>query len=191
MHSSTWVFTEKASLTQGRKSSNCSRYVLLRVGCSACFALPVLYPGIQNRGFTTILNDFMVDRVLRMTCLFIALFSGAFGLLFAYAASRDMPSDDQKVMYFAGGFGSYGLGLFVSLLVISVVEAAVKSVYVCWAKAPGSLLHTHPDKFRKLLKAWCKMYPAVRTNNTNTRKQNTFPKYFPGLADDGKLSRAI
>jgi hypothetical protein len=105
-----------------------------------------------------------------------------------------MHPDDQKVMYLAGGLGSLGLGFLVAALVISVVEAAVKSVYVCWAKAPGSFLRTHPELFGTLLQAWCKMYPAVspvRTDNKNDCAPKNGVNSVLLLADDGELPGTI
>lgn len=171
----------KASLILGNKCTPCLRYVvhignsLRRAATVNCNFLLFFIVTMQKSGFTTIINDFIVERVLMMNALIVALVSGGIGLLFGYFASHDMNHKDTEIMLISCGVTSVCLGFLIALLVLIILEAAVKSIYVCWAQAPEDFQQIHPDQFPRLYQAWMNLYPSVSFRPSN--QQNNCPAF--------------
>lgn len=85
----------------------------------------------------------------------------AIGLLFGLAAAHDLSSHDRRTLIVSSGCFCFAIGVLVAMLVLVVLEAAVKSIFVCWAKAPDDLQRTHPDIFPRILRAWSMLFPTV------------------------------
>ena len=51
------------------------------------------------------------------------------------------------------------VGASMCSVVMTVIDSAVCTVFVCFAEDPGSLRSTHPDAHLDLMRGWCARYP--------------------------------
>ena len=114
----------------------------------------------RDRGFTTIINDVIVDRALGLGVLLVALANAGLGVAFGLAFGKE-GTDAREVGMVIGGVLGFIFGLGLCSIVTSVIHSAVQTVYVCWAEAPEALADTHPEEFGKLLTAWMEAFPSV------------------------------
>eukprot|EP00339_Tiarina_fusa_P001279 CAMPEP_0117028272 /NCGR_PEP_ID=MMETSP0472-20121206/20571_1 /TAXON_ID=693140 ORGANISM="Tiarina fusus, Strain LIS" /NCGR_SAMPLE_ID=MMETSP0472 /ASSEMBLY_ACC=CAM_ASM_000603 /LENGTH=526 /DNA_ID=CAMNT_0004735713 /DNA_START=54 /DNA_END=1631 /DNA_ORIENTATION=- len=104
-----------------------------------------VYGLFRARGWSVILNDQLVNQSLGMMQLFVAVISGALGVVFGVVFSIDpIPS------FFIG----LTLGMSLSSIVLQVVSSAVNTIVVCFAEAPTQLQTNHPESAARLLQAW-------------------------------------
>lgn len=111
-----------------------------------------------ERGWTTIMNDDLVMRVLTLISIVIGALTGCVGLLLASACPG-----------WVGEFGSYAtvvafcipalIGTAMAYILMSVVASAVDTVVVVFAEAPMELERNHPGLSSQLVSAWRAVYP--------------------------------
>ena len=58
-------------------------------------------------------------------------------------------------------FFSFLCALGMAGVMTSIITAAVRTVFVCFATNPGALASTHPAHLSKLAAAWAKFHPVV------------------------------
>jgi hypothetical protein len=113
----------------------------------------------QQKGWTTIITDSMVENVLSMTSVGIGLVTGLVGLIIA--------SSDQAVFYAMGFENPQLTGFIIGLLVgyvlssilMSVISSAVNTVIVCFAEAPREFQQNHPELSNEMRSAWREAWP--------------------------------
>jgi hypothetical protein len=111
-----------------------------------------------ERGWTAIINDNLVLRVLSLVSLVIGALTGCVGLLLASA-----------VPMWVEGFGGASiivaffipalLGTAMAYILMSVVASAVDTVVVAFAEAPMEFERNHPGLSAQLVDAWREVYP--------------------------------
>ena len=113
----------------------------------------------QNKGWSAVIADDLVDNVLFMMNVAIGLFTGLVGLFIAKV--------DQNVFSGMGegnaGLMGFGLGFLVGFLfasiMMSVVGSAVNTVIVCFAEAPAEFEQNHPELSQEMRGAWIQAWP--------------------------------
>lgn len=98
----------------------------------------------QQRGWTSIIADSMVENVLCMTSVGIGLLTGLVGII---------------VEGVAGFIIGLLVGFVLSSILMSVVSSAVNTVIVCFAEAPSEFQRNHPELSNEMRAAWRESWP--------------------------------
>jgi len=98
----------------------------------------------QQRGWTVIINDDLIGRVLSFTSITVGLLCGVVQYL--------VFSNEALVVF------GFVFGVFFSCTMMSVINSAVSTVVVCFAEAPEELESSHPDHSRAMKEAWYNVY---------------------------------
>ena len=105
----------------------------------------------KNRGWSTIINDNLIQRTLGLLALAVGLVVGGAG---AAIGSLDTMKDiDAHACWYLFGVGFF-IGLFLTMIMVSVVDSAVATVFVCFAESPQVFEQTHPALFYNLTATW-------------------------------------
>jgi len=99
----------------------------------------------QQRGWTVIINDNLIGRVLSFTSITVGVLCGLVQYL--------VFSNNEALALFGFIFG-----VFFSSTMMSVINSAVSTVVVCFAEAPEELESSHPDHSRAMKEAWYNVY---------------------------------
>lgn len=122
----------------------------------------------ESRGWTTIVNDDLVMRVLGMMCLVIGFLTGCIGLLLLPTVVGFNGNDDDAAAFGGSGmllayvvafFLSSSIGTAMSFILMNVVAAAVDTVIVAFAEAPLEFERNHPGLSTRMSNAWRQVYP--------------------------------
>jgi hypothetical protein len=62
---------------------------------------------------------------------------------------------------------AFVLGYCITSLVMSVVESAVCTTYVCWSQDPAALQQNRPEAFQRMVDAGSHKYAQYGINNYN------------------------
>ena len=114
----------------------------------------------QSRGWTAIINDDLVEMVISVTCIGIGVVTSFIGGLVAFGQSGGNISSVYVPVVVA-----FLVGLFLASTVLGVLDSAVKTCFVCYAKAPLALHKTHPDHFQRINEAWSLFAPMVHESS--------------------------
>jgi hypothetical protein len=112
----------------------------------------------QERGWTTIINDNLVQRTLVLVCFVIGGLAGLFGMLLAKVSGWATPvlGDDAHAPVF---FVCFLIGLSMAVIMMGVVLSAVDTVIVSFAEAPQEFETNHPALCQQMMTAWRQVYP--------------------------------
>lgn len=135
----------------------CNRYALCFVGIygvSYLQASKLAVQLFQNRGMTTLFNDDIIDCILFISELVISIIC----LIAAYIYARvsDLNSANTTLITTIG----FVIGFVFSHVVLSLIQSAVTTVYVSFAKDPSAFEKSHPLLYVPLANAWCKIFPG-------------------------------
>jgi uncharacterized protein YacL len=110
----------------------------------------------RDRGWSTIINDQLVQRVLQ----WMALVMGALTGLMTVGIIKIWPSllshwisDSNSQAWIAFGLGMV-MGAMVSNILLRIVASAVDTVIVCFAEAPVEFRHAYPELSIAMEDAW-------------------------------------
>lgn len=115
----------------------------------------------QQRGWTAIITDDLVDNVLWMMSLAIGLVVGLLALFIGADPLSNAGVDNAGMIAFGVGFlmgylfGSIGLG---------VVASATNTVIVCYCEAPAEFQSNHPQLSAEMRAAWTSAWPDLPLN---------------------------
>ncbi len=105
----------------------------------------------KARGWTAIITDYLVDRVLAMISFGVGLITGGFAALIAYSFNLQV----------AGA--AFGIGFFVGLILTSIllglVGSGVKTAVVCYAEDPKAFEDNHPELSHRMRESWRVAFP--------------------------------
>ena len=104
----------------------------------------------KSRGLDTIVNDQLISTVMMFASLGSAVLVGLVG--YGFALAFKLEGGYTGLM---AGLG-FVAGLMVSSVVLSVVDSAVATVYVCFAEAPEALQRNAPELYGEMVEAWNK-----------------------------------
>lgn len=114
----------------------------------------------QNKGWTTIITDDLVENVLFMVSVGIGLATGLVGLIIA-SIDKDIFAgigvDDAGLVGFILGLL---VGFVLASILMSVVGSAVNTVIVCFAEAPNEFQANHPQLSNEMRSAWRQAWPV-------------------------------
>jgi hypothetical protein len=111
----------------------------------------------KQRGVDAIINDSLLSNVFTLMALGSGALTGLVG--YGYAMAFSLEGGYRGLL---AGLG-FVLGLMVCSIVLSVVDAAVCTVFVCWAEAPEALQRNSPELHGEMVKAWSEaMMPPAR-----------------------------
>jgi len=112
-------------------------------------------------GFTAIINDDLAETALNLVSFVVALLTGVVGYVYGIIFRL---GDTWPILLAVVGFFA---GLFLSLIVMSVLDAGVATVFVVFAEDPEAFARSHPALHGELVQAWATMgYDPVRRNIT-------------------------
>ena len=112
----------------------------------------------SERGWTAIINDDLVHRVLSLVAYFIGALTGCVGLLLAIANPGWVEEFGSMSTLVAFGLPAL-IGAAISLILMSVVSSAVDTVVVAFAEAPLEFERNHPGLSAQMVGAWRQVYP--------------------------------
>jgi len=109
----------------------------------------------KARGWSVIINDYLIARTLSMMSMLITLITGLVGVIFGLVFLRS---------YSAWVLPAFFLGIVLGgsscSILFGVVTSAVNTVVVCFAESPNSLQTNHGSElFDEIIVAWRKAYP--------------------------------
>ena len=105
----------------------------------------------KNRGWTALINDNLIQRVLTFAALSVgALMAGVGALIPVVTGSFDDIDNASTILAIIGFF----VGFLLTLILVGVIDSAVATVFVCMAEAPNVLESTHPALFYDLSAAF-------------------------------------
>ena len=109
----------------------------------------------QQRGWTTIISDSLVHRMLGMMCLGIGIINALVGALLALVETRD------GFVVGMSAFCAFCLGILLSSLVFQVLSSSVDTIIVLYAEAPNECHQNHPQLAREMHDTWSQAWPDV------------------------------
>lgn len=102
----------------------------------------------RSKGWTTIINDDLIDTALSFGCMGCGVLTGFIG--WSYSVSIGVSSDYQLVLFICGLIAGFAM----SQVTLNVISSAVATVFVCFAENPAALANTRPQRFNQLNNAW-------------------------------------
>ena len=102
----------------------------------------------KKLGWTTIINDDLVDNALSFGSFGIGMLCGL--LAYLYSEAADIGAAYTTPMVIVG----ICIGIGMSSVTLNVVSSAVATVFVCFAENPEAIFNTHQDEGHKLRNAW-------------------------------------
>ena len=117
-----------------------------------CFQL------FRDRGWTMIINDNLVYRVLILMSIVVGGLTGCIGMLIASSTSWVDDFEDSK--YILAFWLPFIVGLAMANIVFGVVASATDTVIVCFAESPNDFERNYPELSRNMLSAWNQIYPS-------------------------------
>lgn len=105
----------------------------------------------KHRGWSAIITDYLVDRVLAMISIGNGLIVGGLSALLSYCLQLNLEGTA-----FTLGFL---IGILLSSVLLSVVGSAVNTVIVCFAEDPAAFETNHHELSVKMLESWRSAYP--------------------------------
>lgn len=111
-----------------------------------------------ERGWTAIINDNLVSRVLALVCIVIGLLTGCVGLLLARASPgwvSEFGNSATAVAFLIPAL----VGTAFAYILMGVVASAVDTVIVAFCEAPLEFEQNHPGLSVQMVEAWRQIYP--------------------------------
>lgn len=114
----------------------------------------------QNKGWTVIITDDLIENVLFMVSVGVGLVTGLVGLIMGKANQNlfaGIGVDDAGIVGFVIGLLA---GFILASILMSVVASAVNTVIVCFAEAPSEFQANHPQLSTEMRQAWKQAWPV-------------------------------
>jgi len=109
----------------------------------------------RRKGWMNVLlNDDIIDFVLDISNVVIGIFSMLTG--FYLGAFLGLMGLNRNLLTMFGFLSGY----FISKTTLSVISAAVSTVYICFGESPDVLKETHPELHHALQSAWSQIVPS-------------------------------
>jgi len=113
-----------------------------------------------ERGWTAIINDNLVTRVLTLICVVIGMLTGCVGLLLASASPGWVSELGSSATAFAFTIPAL-IGTAMAYILMGVVASAVDTVVVAFCEAPLEFEQNHPGLSAQMVEAWRLIYPEA------------------------------
>lgn len=119
----------------------------------------------KERGWDAIINDNLIENVLGLGSLVVGVLTAGIADLIVFLFQKDFgwdgASTNINMIYLITGVVSGLIGMSLCMIMMSIIDSAVATVFVCWAENPSALQTGYPDWHGKLMSAWCKAYPQA------------------------------
>lgn len=112
----------------------------------------------QARGWTAIITDNLINRLLAICILVIGLLTGGASTLVSFIFEEAEHSNGILLPGFLTGMF---IGMVMASLVLGVVSSAVDAIIVCFAEAPGEFKENHPAIAQEMQTTWDAAWPTV------------------------------
>lgn len=112
----------------------------------------------SRRGWTTIINDQLVLRVLSWVTLILGGFTGFLGLLIASLRPSWVEEFGDAKMFVAFMLPAT-IGSAIAMILSGTVSSAVDTIVVAFAEAPRDFELNHPGLHMHMIEAWRRVYP--------------------------------
>lgn len=113
----------------------------------------------QSRGWSVIINDNLVYRMLMLVSIVVGAISGLVGMFLADLSGWADPLFGADFVHLPMFLICFGIGFSLASILMGVVISACDSVIVCFAEAPGEFETHHPALHRNMVNAWRQVYP--------------------------------
>uniref|UniRef100_A0A7S2A6J5 Choline transporter-like protein n=1 Tax=Trieres chinensis TaxID=1514140 RepID=A0A7S2A6J5_TRICV len=107
----------------------------------------------KERGWTAIISDNLVNRMLALVSFAIGLISAFVCVLVGFIAEGK-----GGWLGFAALLGFF-MGLFLSLIMMGVLSSSVDAIIVCYAEAPAEFRENHPELHAEMEGTWSAAWP--------------------------------
>ena len=111
----------------------------------------------RSRGWTAIINDDLVLRVLLLMSIVIGILTGGVGLILIKLHPGWL--DDVAGSAIIGFCLPFIIGTSISYILMGVVSSAVDTVIVAFCEAPLEFERNHPGLHLQMTSAWSQIYP--------------------------------
>lgn len=112
----------------------------------------------KSRGWTALINDDLIDNTLVLCSVMIGALCAGIGCLGVFAEVYSF-SVDKKEVYIIMAIIGFLVGFSTALIVMSVIDSSVCTIFVCFADDPAALQNTHPEEYSEILQAWTTFHP--------------------------------
>jgi hypothetical protein len=109
----------------------------------------------RHRGWTTIITDSLIHRVLGMMCLTVGIVNASVACLLCF-----MQGDDG-VGITTNAIWAFLLGIYLSSVVLGVLTSSVDSIIVLYAEAPNEFQQNHPLLAEEMNATWAQAWPDI------------------------------
>ena len=120
----------------------------------------------QQKGWTVIINDDLVDRVLLMVSVGVGFLVGFIGLIIALTNNNLLAgmvdNADGASVGAVGFFVGMVAGFVFTSILMSVVGSANNTVIVCFAESPAEFEANHPQLSAEMRSAWVQAWPELQ-----------------------------
>ena len=108
----------------------------------------------RNRGWTSIITDYMLDLVLFMVSVAVGALTALVALLIGAALGMG-----EVGTLGAATILAFILGYGMAATLFSVVSSGVNTVIVCYAEAPNEFQANHPELSNQMRASWRQAWP--------------------------------
>lgn len=106
---------------------------------------------LKSRGWTVIITDYIVDRVLMMLSFGNGLLNGACAAYISYAFNLNLEAEAFTVGFF--------IGILLTSTVLGLVSSGVNTVIVCYAEDPAIFEVNHYELSLRMRDTWRVAFP--------------------------------
>jgi hypothetical protein len=110
----------------------------------------------RHRGWTAIISDSLVTRMLIMMSFCVGLVNAVLTALFSWIFERGTGEEIAIAALWA-----LLIGFLLSGLVFQVLVSAVDSIIVLYAEAPQEFAENHPELAREMQETWTQAWPDI------------------------------
>jgi len=133
-------------------------------GVTYCESAKMTWNLIKARGFDLLINDNLIDGALFLGVFMIGVLTAIAGFVLAFFTF----SVDYSGVWAAVGFL---IGLSMGSIVMSVIDSAVVTCFVCYAEDPEALARTKPDEYNRLTNAFQVRLGALRQRQNQQQQR--------------------
>lgn len=110
----------------------------------------------RERGWTTIITDYLIDRVLMMVSVGNGILMGILAIFVTSFNGMDFSGIGGLFTPFLIGLIT---GMVLTSVLMSIVSSAVNTIIVCYAEAPQEFQKNNPELFEQMRISWRQAYP--------------------------------
>lgn len=117
----------------------------------------------RDRGWTTLISDALVGRMLVMMCFLVGIVNAVVVLILSLILDHSEPDVAGISAFMALIFG-----FLLAARVLNVLISCVDAVIVLYAEAPNEFHDAHPELAREMQAAWTMAWPDIFSPTTAT-----------------------